>query len=210
MTATVETRDRICELVRAAQAGDRQAFGDLFERFYDHVYAVALRRLRNHNDALELCQDVFLQAMQKIAQLRDPHCFGGWIRSITQRMAINRSLRRSPDVLAQPEVMEAACVEAVTPLTNLLAGERRDEVRGTRPAWRTGSRHPGSVLRSRGFAVGDEPRVRRAAGNHQATLARRPQATGGLSSWFVIVVTRPLPVGGRLAAHCHFLISPRD
>jgi len=39
---------------------------------------------------------VFVQAMRKISQLREPECFGGWLRSITTRMAINRSLRGGP------------------------------------------------------------------------------------------------------------------
>ena len=37
-------RDRVVELVQAAQAGDREAFGELFERYERHVFAVALRR----------------------------------------------------------------------------------------------------------------------------------------------------------------------
>ena len=52
--------------------------------------------LNNHAEAQELCQDVFLQAMRKIDQLDDPRCFGGWLRSIADRMAINRMMRRGP------------------------------------------------------------------------------------------------------------------
>jgi RNA polymerase sigma-70 factor, ECF subfamily len=119
----------VAQLVRAAQAGDRAAFGQLFERFERHVFAIALRRLGNYNDAQELCQDVFIQALQKIDQLREPECFGGWLRSITQRMAINRLTRSQPDAPAEPESLEATCVEDRTPLSVMLAGEQQAQVR---------------------------------------------------------------------------------
>ena len=119
----------VAQLVRAAQAGDRAAFGQLFERFERHVFAIALRRLGDYNDAQELCQDVFIQALQKIDQLREPECFGGWLRSITQRMAINRLTRSQPDAPAEPESLEATCVEDRTPLSVMLAGEQQAQVR---------------------------------------------------------------------------------
>ncbi|QDU93660.1 RNA polymerase sigma factor [Lignipirellula cremea] len=118
----------IADLVRAAQVGDRDAFGELFERFERHVFAIALRRLGDYNEAQELCQDVFIQAMQKVAQLREPECFGGWLRQITHRMAINRAVRRSPDRPTEPETLEATCVEHATPLSALLEGERESQL----------------------------------------------------------------------------------
>ena len=95
------------DLVRAAQAGDRNAFGTLFERFQPTVMAIAMRRLRDHADAQELCQDVFVQAMLKIEQLRVPEAFIGWLRQITVRMAINRAIRRAPAISVEPEMLAA-------------------------------------------------------------------------------------------------------
>jgi RNA polymerase sigma-70 factor (ECF subfamily) len=93
------------------------------------VRSVALRRMGDYNEAQELCQDVFLQAMLKIDQLRQPECFGGWLRSITNRMAINRRLRRGPDLPIEPEALAATCVERVTPLDRALDGERDEQLR---------------------------------------------------------------------------------
>ena len=114
--------------VRAAQRGDREAFGRLVMRYERAVYGTAFRRLGNHAEAKELCQEVFVQALRKIHQLRDPRCFGGWLRSIARRMAINRAMRRPPLVLSQPESFEATCVERETPLGTLLARERETQV----------------------------------------------------------------------------------
>ena len=117
------------ELVRAAQAGDRDAFGELFERFQPTVMAIAMRRLRDHADAQELCQDVFVQAMLKIEQLRVPEAFIGWLRQITVRMAINRAVRRAPAVSVEPEMLEATVIGSGSPLDAVLEVERKDQVR---------------------------------------------------------------------------------
>ncbi|MEX0711468.1 MAG: sigma-70 family RNA polymerase sigma factor [Pirellulales bacterium] len=131
-TLTHEATDEktaLIELVLAARDGDREAFGQLVERFERTVYAVALRRLGNHVDAQELTQEVFVQAFRKIGQLRQAECFVGWLRSITNRLAINRVVRSGPVVPTDREALEAVCLEHQTPLTDALARERELQVR---------------------------------------------------------------------------------
>src|ERR1700755_3509382 len=101
-----DEKTEVISLVEAAQSGDRQAFGDLFERFERHVMAIALRRLGDFAEAQELCQDVFIQAMKKISQLREPEAFAGWLRSITNRMAINWLIRRPADHAIENETLD--------------------------------------------------------------------------------------------------------
>lgn len=130
MTLTLDNeKTELIELVLASQTGDRQAFGELFQRFERHVLAIAIRRLGDFAEAQELCQDVFIQAMTKIDQLRTPEAFPGWLRSITNRMAINRLVRQAPDRALESEVLEQNCVETETPLECVLAGEREDRMR---------------------------------------------------------------------------------
>lgn len=117
------------ELVHAAQAGDREAFGELFRRYERTVCAIALRRLGDYDEAQELTQDVFIQAMMKLGQLREAECFGGWLKSITHRMAINRIVRRDPDLPIEPNSLEASCVEHRTPLALVLEREQSRQVR---------------------------------------------------------------------------------
>lgn len=92
-------------LIERAQGGDRQAYGELVERFQGSVYAMALARVRDPLEAQELAQDVFVHAMRKLPQLRDPRCFAGWLRRITARMAINRLTRRGPLFGADPDLL---------------------------------------------------------------------------------------------------------
>ena len=120
--------DEISALITRAQTGDRTAFGELVQRFHPAVYAVALARLRDPNEATELAQEVFIHAMQKIAQLRDPHCFVGWLRQITVRMAINRVTRKAPVHGAEPEFLQSAPDAQAGPLDEMIRGEDRTDV----------------------------------------------------------------------------------
>ncbi len=120
---------RLTNLVLAAQRGDRQAFEALFERYRRAVHVAILRRLDNEAEAQELCQEVFIQAMRKIDQLRDPLCIGGWLRSIATRMAINRAVRTRRTVAIESERGEPQSAAQETPLEEVLAQEQRDQVR---------------------------------------------------------------------------------
>ncbi len=119
----------VAELVEAAQRNECEAFGELAVRFERAVYGIVYRRLRNHAEAQELCQEVFMQAFRKLDQLHDPRCFGGWLRSIANRMAINRALRRTPTISAEVQSFEAKADLGENPLGRVLASERSAAVR---------------------------------------------------------------------------------
>ena len=94
------------ELVRAAQSGDRAAFGFLYERYARMVHGILLGRVPPW--AVEdLAQDVFLQAMPRISCLRSSEHFGGWLAAITRNCATDffRNSRQGT------ESLEAAVAE---------------------------------------------------------------------------------------------------
>lgn len=119
----------VAELVIEAKAGDRSAVEALFIRYQRQVQAIAFRRLGNWDEALELSQDVFIQAYRRLDQLQIPEAFGGWIRMITQRLAVNRLTRRRKPVSLEQDTLEAACLDHNDPLGSLLADERVRHVR---------------------------------------------------------------------------------
>lgn len=119
----------VMDLVLRARDGDRDAYGELAQRFQSTVYAVALARLRNPTEAQELTQEVFLHGMRKLPQLRDVACFPGWLRQITVRMAINRLTRHGPLARVEPEVLEQAQATGATPLDTLVRAEQCEELR---------------------------------------------------------------------------------
>jgi RNA polymerase sigma-70 factor (ECF subfamily) len=82
--------------VRAAQAGDRDAFGELYARFGRFVHAILLARVPSEA-AGDLAQEVFLQAWTSIRSLREPAAFGGWIGALARHRAIDFARRRPPE-----------------------------------------------------------------------------------------------------------------
>lgn len=120
--------NEVIELIARAQSGDKNAYGELVKRFEPAVYAVALARLRNVSDAQELTQEVFIHVMSKLAQLRDPQCFAGWLRQITVRMAINKMTRSNPIQGTDQEILQNTISAGETPLDEMVRSEARSEV----------------------------------------------------------------------------------
>lgn len=125
----IQDLQRTAQRVVAAQAGDQAAFGELFTQFQGSIHAIALRRLGDPNDAQELVQDVFVQAMQKLNQLRTPEAFGGWLRQITVRMAINRLVRRRIAFATEPVILQSTVLAKDAPEDALMDQERAEQVR---------------------------------------------------------------------------------
>ena len=74
------------ELVSAARAGDRSAFGLLYDRYARMVHGILLCRVPPR-EVDDLVQEVFLQALRKLDSLRDISRFGAWLSTITRNRA---------------------------------------------------------------------------------------------------------------------------
>ena len=115
-------------LVELAQAGDREAFGDLVEQFQRTVHSICLQRLGNSAEAAELTQEVFLHVMKRLGQLREPERFAGWLRQVAARMAINRATRKVPPATLEDEVLEGVTAHRDDPHEALVLRERADHL----------------------------------------------------------------------------------
>jgi len=73
-------------LVESAKAGDRGAFGLLYERYARMVHGILVARVPL-GDADDLMQDVFVAALRRLSSLRDPARFGGWLAAIARNRA---------------------------------------------------------------------------------------------------------------------------
>ncbi|MBL8851890.1 MAG: sigma-70 family RNA polymerase sigma factor [Planctomycetaceae bacterium] len=116
-------------LVRRAQNGDRSAFGELAACYQSAVFAIVLRRLRNRSEAAEVTQDVFMRALRKLGQLREPERFAGWLKRIAVRMSINRAVRRPRETMFSPESFDAVRASVDMPLERIERTERAGQVR---------------------------------------------------------------------------------
>ena len=91
-------REAVADLVRASQAGNREAFGALYERFAGYVHAILIVRMPPQ-DAPDLVQDIFLSAFERLRSLREPAAFAGWIATIARNRATD-FLRHRPMAVA--------------------------------------------------------------------------------------------------------------
>ena len=96
----------VAALVRAARAGDRAAFGELYARFGAMVHGVLLARVPG-DEVDDLVQDVFLSAMRRLHALREDAAFGGWLATIARNRAMDFH-RRAHDMVELPEDLPAS------------------------------------------------------------------------------------------------------
>jgi RNA polymerase sigma-70 factor (ECF subfamily) len=87
--------DDVASLVRRARAGERAAFGALYERFHRAVHGVVLARAP-YRDAADLVQDVFAVALERLGQLADPAAFPGWLMTIARHRATDHARATRP------------------------------------------------------------------------------------------------------------------
>jgi RNA polymerase sigma-70 factor (ECF subfamily) len=74
--------------IAAFQAGDREAFSQLVARHHPRIFALALRLCRSVDDAMDLTQDTFARALDRLGTLSEPRYFGSWL----YRIAINHGI----------------------------------------------------------------------------------------------------------------------
>ena len=82
------------ELVRRAQAGDREAFEMLVEQHAAETYRLAAA-IVGETDARDVAQESFVAAWQQLPRLRDAAAFGPWLRRITVNRCRNWLRARS-------------------------------------------------------------------------------------------------------------------
>jgi len=90
---TAFNMDQITADVVAAQAGDVEAYGRLVRATQMMAFAVARGVLRETSLTQDAVQQSYLRAFRRLASLRDPAAFAGWLRRIVVTTALN--LRRS-------------------------------------------------------------------------------------------------------------------
>jgi len=105
------------EIIRRAQAGDKHAFGALFDLYYPTVYHYLNERMGGAPEAEDLCQEVFLTALSAIAEypadgrLR----FDEWLLRVAQRLAREYQQRRQAERRTAPPRRRLARSHSLNP-----------------------------------------------------------------------------------------------
>src|SRR5215831_2475100 len=77
-------------LVRAAQSGDMAAFEELVARHRDKVYARAFSMMRNEEEALDLSQEAWVKAWQRLKQFQGEASFATWLTRIVINLCLDQ------------------------------------------------------------------------------------------------------------------------
>lgn len=76
-------------IIKRAQAGDKLAFNALFYRYKGFVENLLFQYLRDKDEAKEITNVVFLKVHDKLSKFTAYDSFGGWLRILTNRTAID-------------------------------------------------------------------------------------------------------------------------
>jgi RNA polymerase sigma-70 factor (ECF subfamily) len=102
----IQTPADEADLVRAAQAGDSRAFGEIVRRYQRAIYRVAYGFTRVPADADDLAQETFVRAYQAIGRFRVGEPLYPWLARITSNLALSllRHRKRRPETALEPLV----------------------------------------------------------------------------------------------------------
>ena len=84
------------ELIRSILSGDDTAFSDLVQKYQKSVHALAWRKIGDFQIAEEIAQDAFLHAYKKLATLKNPNQFAGWLYVIASNLCTDWHRRKKP------------------------------------------------------------------------------------------------------------------
>ncbi len=94
-------------LIRAVQAGNEDAFNEMFDRYYIRAYAIAYRIMNCDADAHDAAQETMLEVYRSIANLKEPSYFYAWmIRIVISKC--NRIYRKNKEMITDPYKMQAS------------------------------------------------------------------------------------------------------
>jgi len=98
LPADADTRD--AELVRQAAAGDPDAFGQLFLRHRDRLWAVAIRTLSDPEEAADALQDAMISAFRRAGSFRGDSAVTTWLHRIVINACLDRLRRKAARPMA--------------------------------------------------------------------------------------------------------------
>ena len=86
------------ELIENCKAGDTNAFNKLYKLYAKGMYNVALRIVKDEDEAKDILQEAFVKAYDKLEQFNYQATFGAWLKRIVVNQALD-FLRKKKDLI---------------------------------------------------------------------------------------------------------------
>jgi len=94
------------EALARAQAGDHQAFAQLYALHKRRIYSLCLRMVGNIAEAEDLTQEAFLQLHRKIATFRGDSAFSTWLHRLAINVVLMQLRKKGLSLISLDEAME--------------------------------------------------------------------------------------------------------
>ncbi len=88
------------ELIQSVLKGNRSAYADLIKRHQRYVFTLALRFVKNREEAEEIAQDVFVKAFKALKDFQGTAKFSTWLYRITFNTAMVYNRKKRLDMVS--------------------------------------------------------------------------------------------------------------
>lgn len=98
------------EIISQVLNGDQQAYAGLVSRYQSYVFTLALRMVKNREDAEEVAQDAFIKTYKYLADFKGHSKFSTWLYTIVNNTGISFLRKKKLDIhsLDNEKVFEVA------------------------------------------------------------------------------------------------------
>ena len=118
------TKDQI--YIDKVLQGNTSSYNYLVNNYKDMVYTIAIKIVRNREDAEEVAQDSFIKAFQKLNLFKGESKFSTWLYTIVYRTAISKIRKKTIEITDIDDfVMENHSVDFSFPQMDLLKAEEQ-------------------------------------------------------------------------------------
>jgi RNA polymerase sigma-70 factor (ECF subfamily) len=120
------------DLIEKALQGDSDAFGQLVHCYQDRLFTSIVHLVGQREEAEDIVQDAFVQAMLKLSSFRRDSAFYTWLYRIAFNLALNRRRRNPPELSMEQSSGKSGNDPADPndpPAQRLLRDERGEQIR---------------------------------------------------------------------------------
>jgi RNA polymerase sigma factor (sigma-70 family) len=115
------------EVIISSKKGNQKAFAVLVGQYKNLVFTLALRMLRNREEAEEVAQDIFIKVFHSIHQFKGDSKFSTWLYRVVYNTCLDRikKLKREPRTEVINEFTESQVLDMDSALDQIELKERK-------------------------------------------------------------------------------------